>query len=103
MPNASVAFRTTHSLSSNVPPYLQGKEFEELCVKGLDQAFEKSYEHLSIAHVTDYKSYYDRVELDIGKSEGTPQLAEACKNSLNLRGDEGTGWSLGWKIGRFWY
>lgn len=28
----------------------------------------------------------------------TPELAEACKKTLLLRGDEGTGWSLGWKI-----
>lgn len=28
----------------------------------------------------------------------TPQLAEACRRSLEARGDGGTGWSLGWKI-----
>ena len=33
--------------------------------------------------------------------EGTPDLAQACKTSLNLRGDEGTGWSLGWKINQW--
>lgn len=33
--------------------------------------------------------------------EGTPELAEAAKVSLNARGDQGTGWSLGWKI-NFW-
>ncbi|WP_324757233.1 glycoside hydrolase family 95 protein [Sphingobacterium thalpophilum] len=31
----------------------------------------------------------------------TPQLVEAAKQSLLLRGDEGTGWSLAWKI-NFW-
>jgi alpha-L-fucosidase 2 len=30
--------------------------------------------------------------------EKTPELAEAAKKSLDARGDEGTGWSLGWKI-----
>ena len=30
--------------------------------------------------------------------EETPELAEACRKSLVYRGDEGTGWSLGWKI-----
>lgn len=30
--------------------------------------------------------------------EKTPELAEAAKKSLDVRGDEGTGWSLGWKI-----
>lgn len=33
--------------------------------------------------------------------EDTPDLAQAAKVSLNARGDEGTGWSLGWKI-NFW-
>lgn len=28
----------------------------------------------------------------------TPELAKACIRSLELRGDNGTGWSLGWKI-----
>jgi alpha-L-fucosidase 2 len=29
---------------------------------------------------------------------GTPDLFEACKRSLDLRGDESTGWSMGWKV-----
>ena len=28
----------------------------------------------------------------------TPQLAEAAKKTLELRGDDGTGWSLAWKV-----
>ncbi len=28
----------------------------------------------------------------------TPELADACRKSLEIRGDNGTGWSLGWKI-----
>jgi alpha-L-fucosidase 2 len=31
----------------------------------------------------------------------TPDFAAACKKSLELRGDEGTGWSKAWKI-NFW-
>jgi len=33
--------------------------------------------------------------------EDTPELTEACKKTLLARGDDGTGWSLGWKI-NFW-
>ena len=33
--------------------------------------------------------------------EETPALADACRRTLELRGDDGTGWSLGWKI-NFW-
>ena len=29
--------------------------------------------------------------------DGTPELAEACRKSLNVRGDEGTGWCIAWK------
>ncbi len=31
----------------------------------------------------------------------TPELAEACRQTLDRRGDEGTGWSRAWKI-NFW-
>jgi alpha-L-fucosidase 2 len=33
--------------------------------------------------------------------EETPELAEACRQSLVRRGDDGTGWSLGWKINQW--
>ncbi len=33
--------------------------------------------------------------------DGTPELAKACRRTLERRGDNGTGWSLGWKI-NFW-
>lgn len=29
--------------------------------------------------------------------DGTPDLAEACRQSLNVRGDKGTGWCIAWK------
>ncbi len=29
---------------------------------------------------------------------GTPELATACRKSLEARGDQGTGWALGWRI-----
>ena len=31
----------------------------------------------------------------------TPELAEACKKTLAVRGDDGTGWSLAWKCNFF--
>ena len=30
--------------------------------------------------------------------EDTPELAEACKVALNRRGDDSTGWAMGWRI-----
>lgn len=34
-------------------------------------------------------------------ADGTPELANAARRTLERRGDAGTGWSLGWKI-NFW-
>jgi len=36
--------------------------------------------------------------LSLITESGTPELFEACKRSLELRGDESTGWSMGWKV-----
>ena len=33
--------------------------------------------------------------------ETTPDMANAVRRSLEIRGDEGTGWSLGWKISQW--
>ena len=33
--------------------------------------------------------------------EKTPELADACRKTLEIRGDDGTGWSLAWKINFF--
>lgn len=31
-------------------------------------------------------------------TDGTPELANACRRTLELRGDESTGWALAWRI-----
>ena len=35
------------------------------------------------------------------ESEGAFELAEACRKTLAMRGDDGTGWSLAWKCNFF--
>ena len=45
-------------------------------------------------HQSHLYGLYPGVEID----ERTPDLLDVCRRSLELRGDEGTGWSLGWKI-----
>ncbi len=46
-------------------------------------------------HVSHLYSLYPAHEISVEK---TPELAEAARNSLLLRGDEGTGWSMAWKV-----
>lgn len=46
-------------------------------------------------HVSHLYSVYPAHEISILK---TPELAAAAKRTLELRGDESTGWSLAWKV-----
>jgi alpha-L-fucosidase 2 len=46
-------------------------------------------------HVSHLYSLYPADEISLEK---TPALAAAAKKSLELRGDEGTGWSMAWKV-----
>jgi alpha-L-fucosidase 2 len=46
-------------------------------------------------HVSHLYSVYPANQISVSK---TPDLAAAAKRSLELRGDEGTGWSLAWKV-----
>lgn len=49
-------------------------------------------------HVSHLFGLYPGNEISL---ERTPQLAEAARKSLEMRGDESTGWSMAWKI-NFW-
>lgn len=49
-------------------------------------------------HVSHLYGLYPGCQISPSK---TPELAEACKVTLNRRGDEATGWSRAWKI-NFW-
>lgn len=46
-------------------------------------------------HISHLYSLYPGHSISVGK---TPELAQACRRTLEMRGDAGTGWSLGWKI-----
>ncbi len=48
--------------------------------------------HRHVSHLYGLHPYHEITP------EGTPELAEATRKSLERRGDAGTGWSLAWKI-----
>lgn len=60
-------------------------------VEWYDEYEEAEPLHRHVSHL--YSLYPARVI-----NEKTPALFNACKKTLELRGDDGTGWSLGWKI-----
>ncbi|MEN9990658.1 MAG: hypothetical protein RLZZ224_360, partial [Verrucomicrobiota bacterium] len=51
--------------------------------------------HRHVSHLYGLHPYHEITP------EGSPELAAACRKSLEQRGDAGTGWSLAWKI-NFW-
>jgi alpha-L-fucosidase 2 len=47
-------------------------------------------------HFSHLYGLYPGCQIDV---ERTPELARAAKNSLTMRGDQGTGFSMAWKMG----
>ncbi len=62
--------------------------------------WEKEYEEVELTHrhISHLYGLYPGNEISPVE---TPDLAEACRISLERRSDEGTGWSLGWKINQW--
>ncbi len=83
------------SLRSRLSPLKIGKA-GQLCEWGKDwdlNAPEINHRHVSHLYGLHPGSMISTIK--------TPELAEACRRSLEIRGDNGTGWSLAWKI-NFW-
>lgn len=70
-------------------PYRVGSEGQILEWCGEEEDLERDHRHIS--HL-----YSLHPAKDISPVK-TPRLAQACKRSLEMRGDDGTGWALAWK------
>ena len=81
------------AISPRISPYKIGR-FGQLqeWVEDLDDPL---YKHRHVSHLW---GVYPGKEINW---KDTPELMKAAKQSLIARGDEGTGWSLAWKI-NFW-
>lgn len=89
--NQDAAFRDTlMAKKSKLLPYQVGS-------KGQLQEWLQDYESPDPhhRHVSHLYSLYPANQISVAK---TPVLAAAAKRTLELRGDESTGWSLAWKI-----
>lgn len=81
------------SLLSRLLPFQTGKRGQLLEWYREEEEAEPQHRHVS--HL------YGLHPAHLITPDGTPELADACRKTLALRGDAGTGWSLGWKI-NFW-
>lgn len=80
-------------LLPQLPPYELGCEGELL---EWSENFEESEIHHR--HISHLYGLHPAHQITPGE---TPELAEACRVSLNRRGDDGTGWALGWKVNQW--
>ncbi len=72
----------------------------QISKKGHLMEWLEDYEEVDIhhRHVSQLYGLHPGNQISVIK---TPKLAEACRKTLDRRGDEGTGWSRAWKI-NFW-
>ena len=50
-------------------PMKEGRDYRNLVARRIERAAKKTFEELENAHVADYKSFFDRVELHLGKTD----------------------------------
>ena len=50
-------------------PMKEGRDYRNLVARRMERAAKKTFEELENAHVADYKSFFDRVELHLGKTD----------------------------------
>lgn len=86
----------THSVAKELPrlrPTVIGRDGR--ITEWYGEREEKEVNHRHVSHL-----YALHPGNEISPLE-TPELADACRKTLEVRGDEGTGWSLAWKCNFF--
>lgn len=59
--------------------------------------YDKEYEEEDVHH-RHVSHLYALYPADLITTDKTKELADACRQTLEIRGDESTGWSMGWKV-----
>ncbi|MBO5338291.1 MAG: glycoside hydrolase family 95 protein [Clostridia bacterium] len=59
--------------------------------------YDKEYEEEDVHH-RHVSHLYALYPADLITTDRTEKLANACRQTLEIRGDESTGWSMGWKV-----
>lgn len=85
--------RELAELLPRLKPFGIGREGELL--EWAENPIENDIHHRHISHL------YGLHPARLITPEETPALAEACRVSLERRGDESTGWAMGWRINQW--
>ncbi|NLB38465.1 MAG: glycoside hydrolase family 95 protein, partial [Clostridiales bacterium] len=86
-------FDRIRDMLPKLPPYLVGSKGQLL---EWDQEYEEPEPHHR--HISHLYPLHPGRAFTVDK---TPDMANAVRRTLELRGDAGTGWSLGWKISQW--
>lgn len=82
-------------------PAIDGKEYKNTCIDTVQSAVDLGYEKLLESHIADYKSYYDRVALDLGgESDELIPTDERLKNFVSDKSDTAL-YTLLFNFGRY--
>ena len=82
-------------------PFFEGREYKNLCLETLEKAMAFGYEALKEEHMADYKSYYDRVSLNLGgNSDIMIPTDERLKNFTGASSEIGL-YTLLFNFGRY--
>ena len=69
----------------------------EIGSKGQLLEYDKEYEEEDVHH-RHVSHLYALYPADLITTDKNEKLANACRQTLEIRGDESTGWSMGWKV-----
>jgi alpha-L-fucosidase 2 len=85
----------------DVQPYQHGKDGVKLCAEGITRAGNKTYDGLLTAHIADYRSYYDRVSLDLGESPASLLPTDKRLNLFKEAPNDPALYALLFQFGRY--
>ena len=66
-------------------PMKEGRDYRNLVTRRMERAAKKTFEELENAHVADYKSFFDRVELHLGKTDQPLQPCLPTNSYCNIQ------------------
>ena len=98
--DAAAVLHTDTAYTRQLKEALKQLPPHQISRKGYLMEWLEDYEETDIhhRHVSHLYGLHPGNQISLVK---TPELAEACRQTLNRRGDGGTGWSRAWKI-NFW-
>lgn len=86
----------TNFAGAHINPNLGLVNYKKMAESRAARVKQLSFDNIKTRHKLDYTALFSRVSFDIG--ETSPELAVASARTLEIKGDDTTGWSTGWRV-----